>query len=112
MVGAARMHDNGGLALDELAEHVAAAMESGGWVKLGFYLDGWPESMEFWPTMLATGEGDALQSMKIFTGGLMFDCITDRKTMYTRPHPRFAGCLIISQGDDGTEAVLIAGSNR
>jgi hypothetical protein len=37
--------------------------------------------MEFWPTMLATGEGGALQSMKIFTGGLMFDWITDRETM-------------------------------
>jgi hypothetical protein len=71
----------------DLAEHVAAALEKGESVELGFY-DPWPESANFRPTRLTY---DTLRSMKIFTGWV----------------GKYPGCVIISQGQGEPEAVLI-----
>jgi hypothetical protein len=88
--GSERAHDHTHVRVEDLAEHVAAALEKGESVDLGFYDGGYPESADFRPTRLA--DHDDLRSMKIFTGwvGAMYQ-----------------GCLVISQGQGEAEAVLI-----
>lgn len=96
LVGAARAHDNVSVRLEDLAEYVAAVVEKGESVRLGFYDGGYPGSAEFWPRRLV--HGDSLRSMKIFTGSVGVDA-------------QFPGCLIISRGQNKPEAVLMFTSN-
>ncbi|MFN8043040.1 MAG: hypothetical protein U0S13_06780 [Mycobacterium sp.] len=91
LVGAATSDNKTGLTLEELADYVSAVLEKGESVRLGFYDEGYPESAEFWPKMQIANEH--LRSMKVFTGAVGFNA-------------RFPGCLIITHGEAGPEAVL------
>jgi hypothetical protein len=92
--GSERAHDHMHVRVEDLAEHVAAALEKGESVELGFYDCGYRESADFRPTRLA--DDDGLRSMKIFTGWV---------------GTKYPGYLIISQGQGEPEAVLIFTSN-
>jgi hypothetical protein len=94
LVGAARL-DNSGLKLEDLAEHVAEALDNGQWVKLGFYDWGYPESVEFWPRKVEGEEGFQRTSMKAFSGEIG-----------APPSVAFPACLIISERDGRAEAVI------
>jgi hypothetical protein len=96
VVGSERAHDHIHVRVEDLAEHVAGALEKCESVSLGFYDGGYAESADFRPTRLAHDDG--LRLMKIFTGWV--------GTGY-----RYPACLIISQGEGEPEAVLIFTSN-
>lgn len=94
LVGAARQ-DNSGLKLEDLAGHVAKALDNGQWVKLGFYDWGRPESVEFWPKKVEDEEGFQRTSMKAFSGEIGAPSSVP-----------FPACLIISEHDGRAEAVI------
>ena len=91
LVGAATSDNKTGLGLENLADYVSTVLASGESVRLGFYDGGYPESAEFWPKMQIVNEN--LRSTKVFTGAVGFDA-------------RFPGCLFITHGEAGPEAVL------
>lgn len=97
LVGAATSDNRTGLRLEDLADHVSAALDNGESLRLGFYDEGYPESAEFWPKEEMKNEN--LRSMKVFTGAVGFDA-------------RFPGCLLITRGKSGPEAALIYESHH
>ena len=91
LVGASRQ-EFGSLKLENLAEHVAVALDSGQWVRLGFYDCGYRQSVEFRPKKVEDEEGFQRTSMKAISGEIGLT--------------KFPACLIISEHDGKTEAVI------
>lgn len=95
LVGAARQ-DNGGFKLEDLAEHIAEAVDNGEWVKLGFHDFGYPQSVHFWPKRVEDEEGFQRTSMRAFAGEIGAPSV----------EPKFPACLIISEHAGKAEAVI------
>jgi hypothetical protein len=95
LVGAARQ-DNSGIKIKDLADHTAEALINGQWVKLGFYDWGYPESVQFWPKRHEDEEGFQRTSMRAFSGEIGAPTVA----------PKIPACLIISQQEGKTEAVI------
>lgn len=95
LVGAAR-HDHGGFKLEDLAEHITEALETREWVKLGFYDWGYRQSVYFWPRTIEDQEGFQRTSMRAFSGEIGAPAV----------EPKFPACLVITEHDGKTEAVI------
>jgi hypothetical protein len=68
------------------------ALDNGEWVKLGFYDYGYRQSVQFWPKKVEDEEGFQRTSMKAFSGEI--------------GETKFPACLVMSQHDGKTEAVI------
>lgn len=95
LVGAAR-EDYGSLKLPQLAEHVAQALASREWIRLGFYDEGYAQSVHFWPKGVEDEEGCRRTSMSVFSGEIGAPSV----------EPKFPACLVISEHEGKTEAVI------
>jgi hypothetical protein len=71
------------------------ALDNGQWVKLGFYDCGYRQSVQFWPKKAEDEEGFERTSMKAFSGAIGAPTSVP-----------FPACLIISEHDGKTEAVI------
>ena len=92
LVGASRQ-EVGSVKLEHLAEHVAVALDSSQSIRLGFYDHGYRQSVQFWPKKIEDEEGFQRTSMKAFSGEI-------------GETSNFPACLIISEPDGKTEAVI------